>query len=120
VADEEARFLAKVLCDPVSGYWVWVGARNEFGYGKFWRGGRVEKAHRAALALFGPRPPKRTEAVLHRCDNPWCVRPDHLEPGPQARNCWDKVQKRRHHLQRDPFAQPRVGGKFAPKGEDNG
>jgi len=36
--------------------------------------------------------------VLHKCDNPKCVRPDHLFIGSNQDNTDDKVNKKRHRL----------------------
>lgn len=34
--------------------------------------------------------------LLHACDNPRCVNPDHLKPGTQSQNVRDCVRKGRH------------------------
>lgn len=81
------------------GCWEWQGARqlngkpNEHGYGAVWDGERVVGAHRLAWRLiFGAYP---SGHVLHRCDNPPCVRPDHLWEGTHAENMADMMGKHR-------------------------
>jgi hypothetical protein len=52
----------------------------------------VELAHRVAFELvFGYLP----DTVLHDCDNPKCVRPDHLEDNTQEKNIRDAVRRGR-------------------------
>lgn len=77
------------------GCWLWTGAINEKGYGVVGLpGGRTTKAHRVAYEIqFGPFDPAR--CVLHRCDTPACVRPDHLFLGSRADNNQDMRQKGR-------------------------
>jgi hypothetical protein len=81
------RFWANV--QKSEGCWLWIGLRITSGYGQFWFGKRkVRMAHRAAYELMvGPIPPGFI--LRHRCDNPPCVRPDHLEPGTQKDNIRD-------------------------------
>jgi HNH endonuclease len=64
--------------------WLWTGATNGR-YGKLGRGGKQYTAHRFAYELArGPIP--TGSFVLHSCDTPLCVRPDHLSLGTQRDN----------------------------------
>lgn len=91
-----SRFWSKVQKRDV-GCWDWMACKNEFGYGCIGAGGdkgRPLKAHRVAWELLvGPIPPDTM--VLHRCDNPGCVRPDHLFLGTQLENVRDCIEKGR-------------------------
>ena len=84
--------------DRTEGCWVWMGARVSKGYGNLWHGGKSISAHRHAWELtVGPIPPGMH--VLHHCDNPPCVRPDHLWLGTNRENQIDSRDKgRRAHL----------------------
>lgn len=66
--------------------WLWAGAVNNSGYGP----------HRKAYAeqVYGPMHPKLY--VLHHCDNPRCVRIEHLFQGTQSDNMMDCQQKGRN------------------------
>jgi HNH endonuclease len=89
------RFWEKVGKQP--GCWIWTGKRNRQGYGRAYSGGEFGyeiAAHRLAWELTnGPIPPGL--CVLHRCDNPSCVNPDHLWLGSQADNVRDMIDKGR-------------------------
>lgn len=90
---EEA--LAKFSRVVPSGCILWVGGkRGRMGYGHItWRG-RSYAAHRLAYEAFvGPIPIKIH--VLHKCDTPACVNPDHLFLGTHDDNMADKKNKGR-------------------------
>jgi HNH endonuclease len=77
------------------GRWEWTGGYGLDGYGKTTVHYRTTRAHRAAWALErGPIPDGAL--VLHRCDNPRCVRASHLFLGTQLDNMRDRAKKRRH------------------------
>lgn len=74
--------------------WVWVKGANNSGYGLFYTSGKKIRAHRFAWELFfGPIPPGLS--VLHRCDVPPCVNPDHLFLGTNYDNIQDMIRKGR-------------------------
>jgi hypothetical protein len=72
------RFWPKVA--KTEDCWVWLGAADPTaGYGNFWDGERVVKAHRWSYeAAYGAIPDGLH--LDHLCRNRICVRPDHLEP----------------------------------------
>ena len=89
------RFLAKI--DRTGECWIWVGARNQHGYGVFYINGADHRAHRVSWFLhYGEWP---ASPVLHTCDTPPCVRPDHLFLGTQADNMRDASAKGRSRNQ---------------------
>lgn len=92
--------MAKVEFEPNSGCWLWSGGINERGYGIIGLGTRemgVAKAHRVSWEQHnGPLPDGAN--VLHKCDTPACVNPDHLFLGTLADNARDMVRKGRNKM----------------------
>lgn len=89
----EIRFWEKVA--KSDGCWEWTAYRNSAGYGRFTVGpGNETNAHRYSWFLhYGPIPGGLW--VLHHCDNPPCVRPDHLWLGTTGDNTADMIAKGR-------------------------
>ena len=74
--------------------WLWTRGCYPSGYGKIAVGKRAFRAHRIAWELTrGPIPDGLF--VLHACDNPPCVRPDHLFLGDRLDNARDALKKGR-------------------------
>ena len=73
-----------------------VGATVGIGYGLKSYKGRLYRAHRLAYALHrGLDPQTMGGTILHTCDVPACINPDHLVMGTQAQNVADMVGKGR-------------------------
>jgi HNH endonuclease len=98
----ESRFWKKVKKTPTC--WLWIGGRHGTGYGQISSERTSYKAHRVSWEIHnGPIPIGLH--VLHDCDNPPCVRPDHLHLGTHAINMHEMALR----------------GRAAPKnGEQNG
>lgn len=75
--------------------WVWTGARTKDGYGKMKAIDKVYSVHRLSWMIHKGKIPAGMN-VLHRCDNPPCINPDHLWIGTTKDNVADKVAKKRH------------------------
>jgi hypothetical protein len=91
----EERFWQRVAVSD--GCWEWTGTRDKDGYGEISRpgtnAGKV-RAHRLSWELHNGDVPEGLW-VLHRCDNPPCVRPDHLFVGDYLANIRDMMEKGR-------------------------
>jgi len=93
------RFWAKVEKAGPDECWLWTASRTRDGYGQIARDveqGRPLSAHRVAYALAHGLDPLTMEVVVvrHRCHNPQCVNPAHLEPGTHEDNARDRVRHR--------------------------
>ncbi len=89
--------LQKGIKVVLNGCWEWQGCRTTKGYGWIRRSGTPRKmlrTHRAMWEIVFSSIPKGL-CVLHRCDNPPCVKPAHLFLGTSKDNMVDKVVKGR-------------------------
>ena len=107
------RLLKKTIPEPNSGCWLWIGGTKKEGYGQIVirpkRPGqrrKVKSTHRVSYELLkGPIPAGML--VLHSCDMPCCINPDHLFLGTTQDNTDDMMAKGRH----------RSKGVVTPKGK---
>lgn len=88
------RLMKRIEYDTNGGCWLWTGSHVK-GYGRL-RVGNEKKAmaHRVSYESFvGPIPEGLW--VLHKCDVPACVNPNHLFLGDVQDNIDDMIQKGR-------------------------
>jgi len=92
-----ARFWDKVKF--TDGCWLWSAAKLRKGYGHYTitQAGRTRhlQAHRVSWEYFFGAIPDGM-LVLHTCDTPPCVRPEHLFLGDYSLNMYDMWRKHRH------------------------
>jgi predicted DNA-binding protein (UPF0251 family) len=90
--------------------WEWTAAKNNWGYGVFGlnKTKKSVRPHRISWELYYGVIPDDL-FVLHKCDNPCCLNPEHLFLGTQADNMRDMSSKGRAK-----------NGGFRPVGEKNG
>lgn len=88
----DRRFWPRV--EKTESCWLWTGARTVAGYGTI---GRNKSMHMATRMLWGilNGPIPAGLFLCHHCDNPPCIRPDHLFLGTHADNMADMVRKGR-------------------------
>lgn len=93
------RFNAHWTPEPFSGCWLWTGCRNRkegHGYGVLYISHtiRAALAHRVSWEIYRGIIPQGM-CVLHHCDTPTCVNPDHLFIGTKRDNTRDCMAKDR-------------------------
>lgn len=93
INDIKRLFLSKVLNNGRC--WEWNGSISEKGYGHFWYHRKRAYAHRVSYLLFKGEIPDNL-FVLHDCDNPKCVNPDHLHLGTKKDNLREAIERNRH------------------------
>lgn len=97
----EQRFWSKVKVAGPDECWEWISPEvHKFGYGDFRiyvnQKGQHNLAHRYVLELAGVD--IKDKVVMHKCDNPPCVNPAHLEVGTQSDNMRDALAKGRMNM----------------------
>jgi hypothetical protein len=93
------RFDRKWTPEPYSGCWLWIGSTAK-GYGKLTIKHKDVLAHRCAWQLLNGEIPLGAH-VLHSCDTPLCVNPDHLFIGSHTDNMRDMYAKRHDRWHRN-------------------
>ena len=86
---------AKIIPEPMSGCYLWVGSLTSQGYGGIVRKGKLLQAHRVVYEFeCGPIP--EGAMICHHCDNRICVNPDHLYVGDAQSNNDDMNRRGRN------------------------
>ena len=77
------------------------GTRNKSGYGSIRFNKQSFSAHRLSWIIANGKRIPRGLCVLHKCDNPPCINPLHLELGDQLKNRHDcQIRGRDFHVNR--------------------
>lgn len=88
--------------DSQTGCRIWDGQINKpGGYGRIGYRGRQWRAHRLSYTLLWAKIPEGMD-LLHSCDNPLCINPQHLRPGTHAENIKEAYQKGRKSVSQGP------------------
>jgi hypothetical protein len=102
LASSDAEFyhlFDRVIIDEDRHCWNWQGYRTEDGYGRLSWNGELYLAHRLSLYLHDRISQALLDdpkiVVMHRCDNPACINPDHLVAATQKENIADRSNKKR-------------------------
>ncbi len=79
--------------------WLWTASTDTNGYGQIRNNGRAITVHRFSYELHKGKIPNGnwygTMCVMHTCDIPSCVNPNHLILGTQQDNIKDRDNKGR-------------------------
>lgn len=86
-------FSERYVVDTETHCWIWLNATKQNRYGS-WHAYGEDKPHRASWVMHNGAIPEG-QLVLHKCDRPGCVNPDHLFLGTQDDNMKDMKSKRR-------------------------
>ena len=105
---DEQKYIKDRVEVSQCGCWLWTRATDNHGYGSVTRYYRRHKAHRLSYSAFVEEIPPGA-CVLHKCDTPACVNPDHLELGTKKENTRQMCERGR----------ARGGAINPPKGEQH-
>lgn len=93
------KFWSRIEILDDSSCWFWEASKNAYGYGLIplkigKRQYKLLLAHRVSYIIANGDIPEGY-VIRHKCDNPPCVNPNHLEIGTQGDNMRDKVERNR-------------------------
>lgn len=82
---------------PEQGCWDWTSRTNHNGYGVFGYGPKSSEhfAHRTSYLIYHGEIPADKPFILHSCDRPICVHPNHLRAGSRNDNIQDAIDRER-------------------------
>lgn len=92
----QERLEAKYIPEPNTGCWIWLGGMNT--EGRALLGSKT--AARISYSAY-KKPIPEGLSVLHKCDEPICINPDHLFLGTQTDNMRDMARKGRRCWKRE-------------------
>jgi len=101
----QERFFAKISPEPMSGCWLWMGAYDRGGYGRFFLWGENCTAHRVSYEMHKGAIPEGLQ-IDHLCRVHCCVNPDHLDVVTQQENL------RRERVHRPTITHCKYGHEF--------
>ena len=86
------NFWKHVVISP--GCWDWKASTDKGGYAVMSHRHKTMRAHRSSWLLHHGEIPEGL-IIRHRCDNPTCTNPRHLETGSVADNSQDMIERGR-------------------------
>lgn len=89
-----ARFWSKVAVKSKNQCWLWLAGKRPSGHGDFQMPYGATYAHRFAYSILHGELLDGV-VVRHKCDNPSCCNPNHLELGTHQDNVADRVSRNR-------------------------
>lgn len=116
---EKADVFKEKMKPMPNGCIEWTGNIDTTGYGRFGFDQKILLAHRVSWVLFKGEIPKDM-CILHKCDNPPCVNPEHLFLGDRGENARDMAKKGRQWVQKNPNGRPICPLELKPRGEKHG
>ena len=90
----ESRILAKSHVNPITGCRIWEGSKDANGYGAIHLYDQYLAIHRVAYEIW-VSPIPEGKILMHKCDNPSCIEPQHLKIGTTKDNNKDRSLKGR-------------------------
>jgi len=112
---EESAFWSRVARGKENECWPWTGGKIK-GYGYLILNGSGYYAHRVSWLLFSGEDPLG-KCVLHKCDNPPCINPDHLYAGSHGDNMRDMFRRGRANRATGERSGSRTHIEQVPRGE---
>jgi hypothetical protein len=85
----EKKFAIRSQNRNENGCWIWSGSKDPDGYGNIRDGQKMKRAHRVSWELHNGPIPSGVH-ILHKCNNPSCVNPEHLKLGNHTENMQDR------------------------------
>ena len=89
------RLLEKIEINQYTNCWEWRAGKNNLGYGMIRDEKRMRTAHRVSYEEHNQTVIPSNLVVMHSCDNPACVNPQHLSLGTRSDNTQDMIKKGR-------------------------